>query len=145
MYHATVWTFLTIPETTLLSTLNLGQSLLSRSRDTVSNVSLTLQNSQPVSGSKIVMQRCSKKSRVFFFLYFFFRNVPTEPPCSKCPFYVQLTQQVCSHRSPLFCVSHTRNQGGWGGGGARGTFVPPHRPQRSTFWYSISKLRSAVG
>ena len=30
-------------------------------------------------------------------------------------------------------------------GGAWGAFAPPHRPQRSTFWYSISKLRSAVG
>ena len=33
-------------------------------------------------------------------------------------------------------------------GGARGAFAPPpppHRPQRSAFWYSITTLRSAVG
>ena len=40
-------------------------------------------------------------------------------------------------------ATQARNQGG--GGGARGAFAPPHRPQRSAFWYSISKLRRAVG
>ena len=54
------------PETTLLLTLNLRQSLFSRSRDTVSTVALTVQNSQPIPGSKIVMQWYSKKSLVLF-------------------------------------------------------------------------------
>ena len=54
------------PETTLLLTLNLRQSLFSRSRDTVSIVALTVQNSQPIPDSKIVMQWYSKKSLVLF-------------------------------------------------------------------------------
>ena len=66
MYMLTFELSSRFPETTLLLTLNLRQSLFSRSRDTVSTVALTVQNSQPIPDSKIVMQWYSKKSLVLF-------------------------------------------------------------------------------